>query len=198
MKIKNFKNQVSNDNITIHYHILNDVGEILFFKGVNTMPVNIEDKKKQIKEEIDRLQYEMKVELPQRIAEARAKGDLKENAEYHAARERQSFVQARIAYLSKQLSLMDSIDISSIEQGRVEFGSLVTVRNLDTGEVVEFTIVTPNEVDASAGKISLSSPIGRGLHKKTVGDEVTVQIPAGVKRFRIEKIITIHGEELSL
>ncbi len=162
------------------------------------MPVNIEDKKKQIKDEIEKLQYEMKVELPQRIAEARAKGDLKENAEYHAARERQSFVQARIAYLSKQLSLMDSIDISSIEQGKVEYGSIVTVRNLDTDEIIEFTIVTPNEVDASAGKISLSSPIGRSLHKKTIGDEVTVQIPAGTRRFRIEKLVTIHGEELSL
>lgn len=166
--------------------------------GDSVMPVNIEDKKKQIKEEIEKLQHEMKIELPQRIAEARAKGDLKENAEYHAARERQSFVQARIAYLSKQLSLMDSIDISSIDQGKVEYGSLVTVRNLDTDERIEFTIVTPNEVDASAGKISLSSPIGRALHKKTVGDEITVQIPAGTKRFRIEKLVTIHGEELSL
>ena len=162
------------------------------------MPVDIENKKKQIKDEIDKLQYELKFELPQRIAEARAKGDLKENAEYHAARERQSFVQARISYLSKQLSLMDSIDFSKIEQGKVEFGSVVTVRNIDTNELLEFTIVTPGEVDASAGKISLSSPIGRALHKKTIGDEVTVQIPAGTKHFKIEKLITIHGEELSL
>lgn len=162
------------------------------------MTAKIDDKKKQIKDEIDKLQYELKVELPQRIAEARAKGDLKENAEYHAARERQSFVQARISYLSKQLSLMDSIDISNIEQGKVEFGSVVILRNIDTNELLEFTIVTPGEVDASAGKISLSSPIGRALHKKTIGDEVTVHIPAGIKRFRIEKLITIHGEELSL
>ncbi len=162
------------------------------------MAVNIADKKKQMKEEIEKLQHELKIELPKRIAEARSKGDLKENAEYHAARERQSFVQAQISYLSKQLSLIDSIDISTIEQGKVDFGSVVTVRNLDNDEVARFTIVTPDEVDASEGKISLSSPIGRALHKKTVGDEVSVIIPAGIKRFRIEKLVTIHGEELSL
>jgi len=171
---------------------------IILFSEEYIMAVNIADKKKQMKEEIEKLQHELKIELPKRIAEARSKGDLKENAEYHAARERQSFVQAQISYLSKQLSLIDSIDISTIEQGKVDFGSVVTVRNLDNDEVARFTIVTPDEVDASEGKISLSSPIGRALHKKTVGDEVSVIIPAGTKRFRIEKLVTIHGEELSL
>lgn len=161
------------------------------------MSSNLEEQKKKLKDEIDKLRYEMKVELPRRIQEAREYGDLKENAEYHAARERQGFVKARIAQLSHQLSTMSDIDISSLETDSVDLGSQVTVKDLDTDEIIEFSIVPTSEVDPSEGKISLSSPIGRALHKKAPGDEVHVQIPAGTKKFFIENLVTIHGKEFT-
>jgi len=162
------------------------------------MSSNLEEQKKKLKDEIEQLHYEMKVELPKRIQEAREYGDLKENAEYHAARERQGFVRARIAQLSHQLSSMSDIDVSSLEKESVDLGSQVTAKDLDSDETIDFYIVSPSEVDPSAGKISLSSPIGRALHRKAPGDEVHVQIPAGTKRFFIEKLVTIHGDEFSI
>lgn len=161
------------------------------------MSSNLEEQKRKLKDEIEKLQYEMKVELPKRIQEAREYGDLKENAEYHAARERQGFVKARIAQLSHQLSTMSDINVSNLETESIDLGSQVTVKDLDSEETIEFSIVPPSEVDPSEGKISLSSPIGRALHKKAPGEEVHVQIPAGTKRFFIERLVTIHGDEFS-
>lgn len=157
------------------------------------MPDSLEEKKQNLREELERLTYEFKVEIPRRIAEARAYGDLKENAEYHAARERQSFVQARIAQLNAQLSRLKDTNLSSIPNDRIGFGSVVTVIDLEEEERIEFAMVSPNEVDPSAGKISLSSPIGAALNDRTAGETVEVVIPAGKKRYYIEKVKTIHG-----
>lgn len=152
-------------------------------------------KKRVIKDEIDKLRHEYKVELPQKIADARAYGDLKENAEYHAARERQSFVKARISQLSEQLSKLSDINMGSIPEDRIGYGSSVTVFDFDSEEIIDFTIVSPNEVEPSSGKISLSSPIGAALNNKYAGDEVEITIPAGKKRYLVQKLTTMHGNE---
>ena len=159
------------------------------------MSEDIELKKKQIKEELEQLQYEFKIELPKVIADARAYGDLKENAEYHAARERQSFVKARIGQLSEQLAQLDDIDVSALSPDKVGYGSTVTVIDEDSDDEITFTFVSSNEVNPSEGKISLFSPVGVALQNKQVGDNVEVIIPAGKRNYYIEKLMTIHGNE---
>jgi len=159
------------------------------------MAVEPDAKKQTIREELDKLNYEYKVEIPKRIAEARAYGDLKENAEYHAARERQAFVKARIAQLVARLNQMKELRKDSIAGDKIGFGAAVTVFDLDTGDRIEFVFVSPEEIDPSAGKISLSSPIGIALQNRQAGEEVEVAIPAGTRRYYIEKIVTIHGNK---
>ena len=156
---------------------------------------DIDAKKNELKEEIEKLKYEFKVELPKIIATARAYGDLKENAEYHAARERQSFVKAKIAQLADRLGKLSELNIDDISVDRVGFGSQVTVIDLDSDDDIIFTIVSPEDVNPSEGKISGSSPFGAALINKSVGDKVEVNIPAGNRKYYIEKLKTIHGKE---
>ena len=158
------------------------------------MSDDIELKKRSIKEEIEQLKYEFKVELPKKIAEARSYGDLKENAEYHAAKERQSFLSARITQLSSQLSQLSNLSVSDIARDRIGFGSTVTVLDLESEELIQFTFVSPNEVKPAEGRISLSSPVGMALQNRGVGEEVDVLIPAGKKRYRVQRFITLHGD----
>lgn len=153
----------------------------------------IEKKKKALLDEIDKLREEYQVEMPKRIAEARSMGDLSENAEYDAARERQAFLKARIAQLTHLVSQYNDISSSHSDEKSVGFGSVVVVLELNSNTRSEFTIVHPIEVDPSEGKISLSSPVGRALQDRTVGEEVVVTVPAGEKRFFIEKITSLHG-----
>ena len=157
------------------------------------MSSGFDSKKQSIREELEKLNYEYKVEIPKRIAEARRYGDLKENAEYHAARERQAFVKARISQLNVQLSRLKDLNIESIAEDKIGFGASVTILDLDTSDRIEFAFVSPEELDPSKGKISLSSPIGTALQNRQAGEEVAVTIPAGKKRYYIEKITTIHG-----
>ena len=157
------------------------------------MSEDFEEKKKQIKEELETLNYEFKIDLPKKISQARSYGDLKENADYHAAKERQSFVKAKIAQLNNQLGTLSNLDVSKVDGSKVGYGSKVTVRDLDTDDEIEFTFVHPNEVKPSEGKISVNSPIGAALINKSVGDEVEANIPVGKKRYFIKKLITIHG-----
>lgn len=159
------------------------------------MSDDLELKRKHIKEELEQLNYEFKVDIPRRIAEARAYGDLKENAEYHAARERQGFVKARITQLSSQLSQLQNLSVGDIPRDRIGFGSTVTVRDLESDDTMVFTFVAPNEVKPADGKISLSTPYGQALQNKIKGDEVVVTVPAGKKKFVVEKFVTIHGDE---
>ena len=158
------------------------------------MNADIEQQKKQYREELEKLKQEFKVELPRRIAEARAYGDLKENAEYDAARERQAFVKARISQLTDQLNKLNDLNLSDIPPDKIGFGASVTVIDVDSDDAVVFTFVSPHEVNPSEGKISLSSPIGQALQNKTVGEEVEVSIPAGLRNYYVEKIVTIHGD----
>jgi len=158
------------------------------------MANDIEQKKQALKEELEQLKHEFKVVLPKTIAEAREYGDLKENAEYHAARERQSFVQARMGQLTEQLAQLNDLNLSNIPKGKVGYGSTVTLVDKNAGNTVEFTFVSSNEVNPAEGKISLSSPFGTALLNKEVGEDVEVVVPAGKKLFFLKKLITIHGE----
>ena len=157
------------------------------------MTESIEQKKKALQQEIEKLREECYVELPKRIAEARSMGDLRENSEFDAARERQAFVKARIGQLGRLLAQYDRAASSPKEENKIGFGSVVVVLELNSNTRSEYTIVHPAEVDPVAGKISISSPVGMALHDRTAGEEVVVTVPAGEKKFFIEKFTTLHG-----
>ena len=150
------------------------------------------DFKKKLQDEIAALEYELRNELPKEILKARAHGDLKENAEYHAAKERQGFVNARLNQLKQRMAEMSMVDFSKIPHGRVGLGSRVVVLHMQKDERITYNLVTTEEADAANGLISTSSPIGRGLLGKEVGDVVKIQIPGGVREFEILELITIH------
>ena len=158
------------------------------------MTDSIEQKKKSLLQEIGKLREEYQVELPKRIAEARSQGDLSENSEFDAARERQAFLKARIAQLSHLLGQYNDVSTSSHgDENKIGYGSVVVVLELNSNTRSEYTIVHPIEVDPSEGKISLGSPVGTALQDRSVGEEVAVTVPAGEKRFFIEKITSLHG-----
>jgi transcription elongation factor GreA len=150
------------------------------------------DIKKKLQDEITALEYELHVELPREILKARAHGDLSENAEYHAAKDRQGFVNARLNQLKKRVAEMAMIDFTKIPHGKVGLGSTVVVLDLKREEEVTYSLVTSEEADAANGKISTTSPIGRSLLGKEAGDVVKVQSPGGVKELEILKLTTIH------
>ncbi len=150
------------------------------------------DIRTKLQEEIKALEYELRNELPREIAKARAHGDLSENAEYHAAKERQSFVSARLAQLHSRLKDMSFVDLSKIPTDRVGLGSVVVVYDSDKDEEITYELVTSEDSDAAKGKISTGSPIGRGLLGKVVGEEIKIQIPGGARTMEILKLTTIH------
>jgi transcription elongation factor GreA len=150
------------------------------------------DLKKKLQDEIDALNYELHNRLPMEIRRAREHGDLSENAEYHAAKERQGMVNARLSQLVQRLASVSMVDFSKIPQDRVGLGSEVVVLDVKKDEELTYNLVTSEEADASSGRISTSSPIGRGLIGKEVGDVVKIQIPGGVREFEILKLTTIH------
>ena len=152
------------------------------------------DIKKKLQDEISTLEYELHVELPREILKARAHGDLSENAEYHAAKDRQGFVNARLNQLKRRLAEMSMIDFSKIPHDRVGLGSTVVVLDTQRDEEMTYNLVTSEEADAANGKISTTSPIGRALLGREVGDAVRVQSPGGVKELEILKLTTIHDE----
>jgi transcription elongation factor GreA len=153
------------------------------------------DIKKKLQDEIAALEYEMHVELPKEILKARAHGDLSENAEYHAAKDRQGFVNARLGQLRKRLSEIAMVDFSKIPHGKVGLGSTVVVLDNKKEEEVTYNLVTSEEADAANGKISTTSPIGRSLLGKEVGDVVRVQSPGGFRELEILKLTTIHDAD---
>jgi transcription elongation factor GreA len=144
-----------------------------------------------IDEEMGRLDHELKIELPDRIQKAVELGDLRENAEYKAALERQQFVQARMSHLSQRQSELAQIDVKNLPTDRVGFGSKVKLQDLDLGDQHDFTIVAGDYVDFDAGQISLASPIGQGLIGARMNDEVVVTLPAGERRYRILALTTL-------
>jgi transcription elongation factor GreA len=152
------------------------------------------DIQKRLADEIQQLEYELKVHLPKEILKAREHGDLRENAEYKAAKERQSFLQARVAQLHRRLAALSLVNLDKIPHGKVGLGSLVTVREEDTGAEIVYEIVVPEDADPTIGRISPSSPIGKCLLGCEEGDSVDVRVPAGKKSFDITKLVTIHDQ----
>jgi transcription elongation factor GreA len=147
---------------------------------------------KKLQEEIAALEIELRIELPREILRARAHGDLSENAEYHAAKERQGYVNARLNQLQGRLRELSMVDMSSIPHDRVGLGSTVKVLDVDKDEMMNYVLVTSEDVDVSKGMISTTSPIGRGLLGKKVGDTVKIQVPGGAREMEIVELLTIH------
>jgi transcription elongation factor GreA len=152
------------------------------------------DLKKRLQDEIQQLEYELKVHLPKEILKAREHGDLRENAEYKAAKERQSFLQARAAQLHRRLAALNMVNLDRIPRDKGGLGSAVTVRQEDTGDETVFEIVVPEDSDPTIGRISPSSPIGKCLLGREEGDSVEVRVPSGTKTYEITKLVTIHDQ----
>ncbi|MDT7806814.1 MAG: transcription elongation factor GreA [Acidobacteriota bacterium] len=150
--------------------------------------------KRKLRQELEELDQELRVQLPQQIKTAKEWGDLRENAEYHAALARQQFVQARIQQLRQRLSEVASIDISKVPHGRAAYGSTLVLYDSEREEEVTYRLVTPEESDPAGGLISTTSPVGRSLMGREEGDEVTVRTPAGSRNFEIKKLTTLHDE----
>jgi len=145
-----------------------------------------------LKKELAELKHELTSKLPKELAAAAAHGDLSENAEYEAAKNRQDFVRSRIGQLEGRVRELSMYNVSSIPHDVVAYGSRVTVEDGDSGESTVYTIVFPEEVDAAKGQISLSSPIGHALLNKVVGDEVEVSTPSGKRTYEIVELVTLH------
>jgi transcription elongation factor GreA len=152
------------------------------------------DLKKRLQDEILLLEHELKVTLPKEILKAREHGDLRENAEYKAAKERQSFLQARTAQLHRRMAALNMVNLDRIPRDKVGLGSLVTVAVEDSGEETVFEIVVPEDADPTIGRISPSSPIGKCLLGHEEGDTVEVRVPAGVRTYEIRKLVTMHDQ----
>ncbi len=148
---------------------------------------------KKFEDEIQTLNHELKLELPKEIKRARELGDLRENAEYHAAKERQRLVEARISMLQKRASEIALMNVDRIPRDRAGFGSTLHVVE-GTGDKLVFQLVMPEDADGAKGLISTTSPIGRALINKEPGDTVRVATPGGTREFEIVKLITIHDE----
>jgi transcription elongation factor GreA len=148
---------------------------------------------KRFNDEIAALERELKVDLPKEIQRAREYGDLRENAEYKAAKERQEIVNARIAMLKKRVGEISLMNLDRIPKGKAGFGSTVHLRD-ENGDLVIYQLVMPEESDAEKGMISTSSPIGRAILNKEEGDEIKVVTPGGAREFELVKLITIHDE----
>jgi transcription elongation factor GreA len=151
--------------------------------------------RKKIQEELATLENELRFILPKEIQKAREYGDLKENAEYKAALERQKFVQARLVQLSQRLSEVESIDLSKIPTDKAAYGSTLVLYDLDRDEKVTYKLVSSEESDPENGLISTVSPVGQALMGKEEGDEVKVKTPSGFRNFEIRRLTTIHEQQ---
>jgi len=149
---------------------------------------------KKFEDELMGLEKELKTELPLEIKRARELGDLRENAEYHAAKERQRLVEARISLLKKRVSDIHLMNLDKVPRDKVGFGSTVHLKDGATAAVTVYQLVMPEDADVEHGLISTASPIGRALLNKEEGDEVTVTTPNGSRRFELVKLTTIHDE----
>jgi transcription elongation factor GreA len=144
--------------------------------------------------ELDALEHELNVDLPKEIAVARAHGDLSENAEYKYAKERQGYVNAKIGNLKKRMGDLGMLNLTNIPKDRAGYGSRIVVLDVQKSVEVEYKLVSSEEADVEKGLISTTSPIGRALLNRKVGDEVMVTTPAGQKEFEIVRLATIHEE----
>lgn len=150
--------------------------------------------KLRLQNELEELESELRVHLPKEIKRAKEFGDLRENAEYHAALARQQFVQARIGQLRQRLSEISSIDTSKVPHGKAAYGSTLLLYDSERDEEVTYRLVTPEESDPQGGLISTTSPVGRSLMGREEGDEVVVRTPNGARNFEIRRLTTLHDE----
>lgn len=155
------------------------------------MPEHI---KRKLQEEIDTLEYELNHELPKELKKAIAMGDLSENAEYHMAKQRQEYVRARLGQLKRRMADLSLINMNNIPRDKAGLGSKVKVYDSTKEEEIEYELVTSEESDVSQGKISTTSPIGRALLNKKVGDTTLVHTPTGKRELEILSLTTIHDE----
>ena len=162
--------------------------------GRPTHPKMPEHIKKKLQDEISALEYELNHELPRELKKAVAMGDLSENAEYHMAKQRQEFVRARLGQLKKRMGELSLMNMANIPKDRVAFGSTVTVYDNSKDEEIRYKLVTSEESDVAKGFISTTSPIGRGLLGKKVGDTAVVVTPTGKRELEVLKLSTIHDE----
>jgi transcription elongation factor GreA len=151
----------------------------------------LDEIKAKIEDEMERLLHELHKTLPARIKAAVELGDLRENADYKSALERQQFVQARLNHLTQRMQELSKIDVKEIPTDRVGFGTRLSVRNLDTGDEATYTITSGDFMDLDDGHISMASPLGRAFLGRSQGDEVDVQLPAGERRFEILDVLTL-------
>ncbi len=156
------------------------------------MKIHIIDK---LEAELLRLEKELTQKIPQELSRAAAFGDLSDNAEYEAVKNRQKFVEARLAQIQDRLRSLAALDLEALPRDRVAFGSIVHLRDLNSHEIKIYRIVTAEEVGKIPGQITASSPVGKAINGKKVGEEIELNLPAGIKNLKIEKIITIHDQE---
>jgi transcription elongation factor GreA len=154
----------------------------------------MEDIKRKLEQQIRELDYELKVTLPKEIQRAREYGDLRENAEYKAAKERQSYLQARLGQLHRRLAALSMVNLDRIPRDKVGLGSTVHLRETTTGEQIVYELVTAEEADPAQGRISPSSPIGKSLLGHEDGDTVEVKVPSGSREYEITRLVTIHDQ----
>ncbi len=155
------------------------------------MPPSITQK---LQEEIQTLERELNHDLPMELKRARALGDLSENAEYIMAKQRQDYVSARLGQLRKRLAELSLVNLGNIPKDRVALGSKVVLYDLDRGAEIEYRLVMSEEADVAKGLISTTSPIGRGLIGKKVGDTVKITTPQGIREFEVRSFATIHDQ----
>ncbi len=154
----------------------------------------MKEAKKKLEEEIRKLDRELKDEIPKALKTAADMGDLSENAEYQAAKERQSYLQARLAHLRERLAKLSMINLSKVPTDRVSYGSKVVLLDLDTDKEVTYKLVSVEESDVKEGLISTTSPIGKSLMGSEEGDEVQIRTPGGIKNYEILQLTTLHDE----
>jgi len=152
--------------------------------------------KKKLEEEVRRIDHELRVTLPKEIQTALGQGDLSENAEYEAAKDRQSTLHARFAQIQQRLADLSRIDVAGIPKDRAGLGSEVTVENLENGEEITYTLVIPELADGNKSFVSMASPVGKALMNRLVGDAVTITIPRGTLEYEVRRIVTLSGDVL--
>jgi transcription elongation factor GreA len=153
------------------------------------------DVRKRLQDELSTIERELRVDLPKEILRAREHGDLSENAEYRAAKERQSFLEGRKAQLQTRLAALSLVNLEKIPTDRAAYGSKLNLFDYENGKEIQYTLVSPEESDVTRGLVSITSPIGRSLVGKREGDAVEIVTPSGKREYEVRKLVTIHDLE---
>ncbi len=156
----------------------------------------LREAKQKLEDEARRIDHELRVVLPKEIQAALGQGDLSENAEYEAAKDRQSTLHARLGQIRKRLADLSRIDVAAVPKDRAGLGSEITVENMETGEEVTYTLVIPELADGHKGHVSMAAPVGKALMNRKVGDAVTITIPRGTLEYEVRRILTMFGDFL--